>query len=54
MNVKEGAGNLRVGTNRLTEIIKKNDGKGLDKMRNKSERASERQRQRDREERECP
>lgn len=52
--MKGGAENLRVGTNRLTEIIKKNDGKGLDKMRNKSEGVSERQRQRDREERECP
>lgn len=32
------------GTNRLREIIKKNDGKRLDKMRNKREGASERQR----------
>lgn len=54
VNVRGAAENLRVGTNRLREIIKKNDGKGLDKMRNKSEGASERQRQRDREERECP
>lgn len=31
-------------TSRLREIIKKNDGKGLDKMRNKRDGASERQR----------
>lgn len=31
-------------TSRLREIIKKNDGKRLDKMRNKRDGASERQR----------
>lgn len=40
----EGVGeDLKGRTNRLREIIKKNDGKRLDKMRNKGG-ASERQR----------
>ena len=43
---------MKGGTNRLREIIKKNDRERLENMMKKRERESERQRQRDRE-REC-
>lgn len=50
VSVKGAGENLRGGTNRLREIIKKNDGKRLDKMRNKREREPARGRDKETEE----